>query len=346
MIIKKSQNLYFDDQTSGDCLLTPQRWCYCQWIKLLAPSQDDLSSIYEISLRILKMIALIPLTAMAYGVGLLGLAIKACMIHPKSTKAYQHNSLEIIPYRQILQIEYHNNQSLSQINNQQIVNKDYLKEITEDIFVYIATFLEKSKRLESRTVSKKFDSLMTLPIFSDEFATNLRLWGSYTNRSDPWNQIKAYMKLSKTLDGFLLYLARLIPGGPVAFDQIPYLELDDASLLQISDVSQPIIRGKDKKNFNFFAIRLLNEVDQIQYPLIFTKEIRTYQCTINSVTTIELASTPWIQEKNGLWEKDTLKVTSNDTDLSYILNLIQRSPYIQNSQRFNSPQYIKTLKII
>ena len=331
-ITENIKNLYLDDQKTGDCLLTPQRWCYQQWIKLLSSSQDDLSIISEVCFRILKMIPLIPMTMIACGIGFLGIAIKACMIHPKSTNSHQNNSSETILQDNLIQInvvnQTHSEQPL------QITLNGSLKKITDDILVYVATFLEKSERLNLRTVSKKFGTRMTLPVFSSEFALNSRLWGAYAERSDPWNQIKAYMKLSKTLDSFLEYLARLIPGGPVAFDQIPYLEPDDASLLQLSDINKSIIRGKDKNNFEFFAIRLLNEVDQKRCALIFTKELRKFQ-----------QFNPWIQEKNSLWEKDTLKMTS-ETDLSYMLNLIQGTSYIQNDQRFNSSKYIKTLKLI
>lgn len=228
--------------------------------------------------------------------------------------------------------------------------------IGKDICIYIASFLGPRDQLKSMEVSKDFCTIMRSKILWSEYLSHpeYRIWGatrwnfkkisgSYLfepegkiNQEDPFQQLRIYHGLCKKNEAgptndFFDYLARLMPGGPIAFNAIPQLNPPNATRLQPGDMSAPIIRGRDQQDCCFFAMRLIDCADSKATPvvLIFTRS---------------MPGNSWIQEPNIFWKQDELKLSHRDV-LGYILALIGREVLITRED-LQSPTLKKTIKLV
>ena len=231
----------------------------------------------------------------------------------------------------------------------------HIDHVSYDMCVYIASFLGPRDQLKGMEVSKEFHAIMHSKILWSRYLAHpeYRIWGatrwdltytsgrylfaseSETFENEPYQQLRMYHELREKgeigpANEFFDYLARLMPGGPIAFNSIPSMHLENALDLQPGAMSMPIVRGTDNLNRYFFAMRLVNRgiVDAEPIVLLFTRPT-----TMNG----------WMQEANLYWGKDELKVTNKDV-LNYLLALIGKKSHF-NRENF-SPILKNTIELV
>ena len=206
--------------------------------------------------------------------------------------------------------------------------------ISLEMCVHIASYLRCRDRVKSMEVSNDFYNVMRSKYLWSEYLAHpdYRIWGatrwSLVHRSqgyqftsadqiyeeDPFYQLRTYHELYKSQEAgpeneFFDYLARLMPGGPLAFKAIPQLNLPNAMDLKPEEMSASLMRGKDQQGLTFFAMRLVDREESEAKPIVL-------------LFTRSGSHGPWVQQANAWWKENTLKVSYQDT-LNYILTIIK-----------------------
>jgi len=204
------------------------------------------------------------------------------------------------------------------------------KSVCHDVIIHMATYLTDKDKLNLRIASSYFKEEMGSPVLWKDRLLDNGIWGAasisfqydkkksgyhYKIEKMSWNnpveQLCAYVKLSRKegLGVDLKYIARLMPGGPVAFDQLPNLKIDDVSKLEPKDMPSSLVRGTDNQGVNFFALRVVDTsiADQTPVVLLFVQN-RNHK---------------WKQVKNPYWTQDQIRLYCNK-DLNYILDIVKK----------------------
>ncbi len=227
-----------------------------------------------------------------------------------------------------------------------------------EMSIYIASFLGARDLVNASTVSKHFLSIMRSEYIWSEYLCHLdfRIWGatrwslkrgedSYQfqidnelnleqensiDLGDPFHQLRTYHELRKTEWGRIRsfdYFMRLMPGGPLAFQNIPVLNPIDAKNLLPTDMNGPVAYGKDLSGHSFFAIRV---IDRSQHT--------------DSAILIFIDVAKWQQEPNIYWEENQLSLDDTHV-LNYILALM-RTDNLAEREEFSSPLFIKAIELL
>lgn len=221
-----------------------------------------------------------------------------------------------------------------------------LKKLNKDIFIYIATFLNDPDKIALSETSKISLKCIDTPILWNTHLEKRRIWGAtnvkfnydpvkgwVSNLTDlehnrPLTQLQTYFRLSKK-NNAMDYIARLMPGGPVAFSKIPYLtNIFDASLLSVEDVNSPISIGTDRLGYDFLAFRIHDKASSIETMLVFVYMKEAWE---------------WKQIENELWQAEKLKLKDHNA-LNYILALIRKEDLSQREE-FQVAPYQPTIEL-
>lgn len=230
-----------------------------------------------------------------------------------------------------------------------------LDAIGVDMCLHIASFLTIRERVTMMGVSKEWCEIARANLFWRPFLGHeaYRIWGAEADSSalvrhehgyayqenDPadwsaFHQFRVYHDLQKrglagTNEGFFDYLARLMPGGPLAFDSIPYVQVENTSEVTAESMVKSVIRGSDRDGNIFIALRLADQALEEQTPVVLL--------FINK-------NGKWIQQANAYWQEGILDVR-HQTDENYVLALLGGTQ-LANRECFNAPKYKKTLQLV
>jgi|GEM_PF-5190446 len=214
--------------------------------------------------------------------------------------------------------------------------------LSSDLLIYMSSFLKMKDVVNNTLISKKFVSIMRSKYIWATFLAhpNYRIWGAtnwnFTHtkekgyhyqeteiipQNDPFTQLQTYHTLTKIgLHRNFIYLARLMPGGPIAFQNILQLDLrKEARLLTPADLPQHILCGKDILGRQFFALNL------------FDKEM---------ITLVFVDEAGWCQVANPFWKENQLKFDYLEV-LNYILALLKGDDL--SYQNDLSPLFLKSV---
>jgi hypothetical protein len=232
---------------------------------------------------------------------------------------------------------------------------NYIEQLPLEMMLYIGTFLSPKQQLEASFVSSKFREVMTHDAL---WSKNLsdpehRVWGAvmwncernqethtyqFVDNQDEggggekinsFKSFLAYQKLPN--EPVLKYLGRLLPGGPIAYNEYPTIKFlsPDWSTLEINS---SFLKGQDSLNNYFFALRIMKPEDNEPVALIF-RQVKNAHGFLK-----------WKQEANKYWTQDELNLEENDT-LNYVLALLRRESR-ESLERFKAPFLYKSIQLI
>lgn len=210
--------------------------------------------------------------------------------------------------------------------------------LNEDLQICVVSYLNPRSLLSLRQSSKIFLKACNSPIIwsGEQYLghPDYRIWGATTwnclyvkgngykynisvqeSLDNPLKTLKTYknLKAQNAIDDFFLdYIARLMPGGPVAYSKIAHKDIDDPSKLQPDEMgNDSIIRGKTGAGDHFLALRILDAKsnDMAAKVLVFIHELSLGRS--------------WKQLANDYWNANQLRVGNKDC-LNYLLNIISK----------------------
>lgn len=231
-------------------------------------------------------------------------------------------------------------------------------ELSKDVVIYALAFLETQDHLNCIRVCKTFKGWAESPILWESHLSHpdRRIWGAtqwnFTYRGgaycyqqevsscfngmvlqDPLEQLKTYHLLKKrgeagSSNTFFDYLARLIIGGPIAFNAFPRLSgVQDATQLQANQMTEAVVIGKDGSDRLFLALRLkdTSNLEARPFALVFVVK-KLSQENSNDLC--------WEQVANPHWAKGQLNM-AEQTHLNYILHLIRKEDLMETETGLN-----------
>ncbi|MFA6914798.1 MAG: hypothetical protein WC222_00230 [Parachlamydiales bacterium] len=353
-MISYISSLYARDDRFGDFLIEPQRY-YQNRITTLADfkPEDSLSNRIE---RILDIVISILPTIGAYICGAIGAIIKSFsgvnITRPPSVVDPQSvfNALEN-PDTQIVVVPPLSEHLWSPNPPPEDGSCIFSKEnIFDDIFIHIGSYLSLGDLATLQCVSKDFKVMFRAPPLWSKYLEdpNVRIWGALQWRfqrnidngrfeyvcssetqefeHDPYGQLVAFDEVRNNNYEELVYIARLMKGGPIAFLKIPVID----SLPSIEELdahmNTPVVRGTTTEGVTFLAMRIIQTDVENAVPtlLVFTRPIAQI----------------WLNEKNSLWEKGQLKF-SDDRVLGYVKDIIGRENLAFSTEFYRINRSIK-----
>ena len=150
----------------------------------------------------------------------------------------------------------------------------------------------------------------------------------------PYLQLKAYEEtrkkgISPEQCYVLDYFARLMKGGPVAFNKIPWIDTHYYPVdFTLRDVPTPIVIGRLPNCKFYIALRLkdCSQPEQNPFVLVLSENSNKFL----------------VQQKNCCWEENSLRM-SVDKHLNYVLALINKEEITE--ENFQGLIYKKSVKL-
>lgn len=356
MAITYIKELYQHDNQWGDGFLHHQRKCI-QQLSLLYT--QPLESKWDCALRVGKFALLVFPTLLACIEGIIGVAVKAAaniigkvtltrrpataIVTPLQQTPLTITSLGVFPLLENFDEPIVANVSANLIKELPIEEEGTspVEILHDDLLIHIGQLLAVKTLGKLQKVSKKFNTIFRSPIlWSKHLANeNIRLWGGTawtftridegyqyasqdtSHESNPYGQLVAYSHLDLT-DTFM-NIARLMKGGPLAFQKLQHLEIDSINCLEAL-MTASFAWGKLASGKQFLALKVVRTDIENSIPelLVFVESNeRRFQST-----------TKFLNVANSLWEAGKLSL-NNDKVLYYIKDLISDNP-VTESQDF------------
>jgi hypothetical protein len=223
----------FNANRIADLLLEPAHFCNHIWYIILFPPADAQETLIgEIAWRVTGVAFFFFPTLFSYAIGVVGIAIKWLYPLPRELISPVSN-----------QLTEHTTEEKSESKNCRLTHSQV--DLSPDLTLYIACFLSISEKMILMRSAKSFFNEMSKADFIwVQHLEELRLWGGSVkwlhayapdrggyvfspcsaisvDQGQSLRQIEIYrsLELPPTID----YIARLMPGGPLAFCKLPRL---------------------------------------------------------------------------------------------------------------------------
>lgn len=167
-------------------------------------------------------------------------------------------------------------------------NNPLLKKLGPDVLLMIGSYLDQNSLMALGKTAKCFKNIVEADVCWLPLLKEFRIWGadavaklvrnqqlhkyemSCNRRTDAYKQIITYRNEIRGLPTNMEYLARLMPGGPVAYMKLPVLDLAAIPGVQfnrdgqpianvgVEHLTAPVMRGVCQVG-HFLAMRVLDE---------------------------------------------------------------------------------------